>query len=532
MPRYIQHFPKPLLDDLVRGQWLPMVGAGFSRNAVAPKGRKMPVWSDLGDAFSAELEDYYPSSPLDAISAYEHGFGRSTLLERLSELLLLHEARPGEVHKAFCSIPFDLVCTTNFDFLLEREYEQLGRRYTPLVDEDQLSINLIDRGLSLLKLHGDLHHPTRMVLTENDYDRFLYSYPLIATFLANLLITRTAVLIGYSLDDPDFRQVWQVVADRLGRSRRTAYAIGVGVKPTDVSRFERRGVRVISLPGSASRYSEVLAAAFTELGDYWRDHVIPASQVKEDLSLSELFLPPKSSSRLCFFAVPLTALSFYKERVLPIARDYRFAPVTADDVVSPGHTVLAKVGALIQRAMLCVVDASSLNTMFELGMARASMDTSRILVVAPSPGEVRVVPKEVRTLRRPDVAELYADEFELAVGEWFAAAADRFSAQLESEPQRLLQAKEYRAAVITSISLLEVFLRKRLDIPSGVGGRRATFRTLLKIGQEQGVLDEARCRAIVGWWRVRNQVVHSHRSVPKSEADSIVNGVLQTVGEV
>ena len=258
MTRYIQHFPKPLLDDLLKGRWLPIVGAGFSRNAVVPKGRQMPVWSDLGDTFGAELENYSPSSSLDAISAYEHEFGRPKLVERLSELLLVQEARPGEAHKAFCSIPFDLVCTTNFDFLLERGYDELGHQCTPLVDEDQLSITLKDTERSLLKLHGDLHHPTRMVLTESDYDRFLDNYPLVSTFLANLLITKTAVLVGYSLDDPDFRKLWQVVAERLGRSRRAAYAISVDVNPTVVSRFERRGVRVIGLPGSASRYSEVL----------------------------------------------------------------------------------------------------------------------------------------------------------------------------------------------------------------------------------------------------------------------------------
>ena len=38
-----------------------------------------------------------------------------------------------------------------------------------------------------------------------------------STYLANLLISRTALFIGYSLDDPDFRAIWQVVKDRLGR---------------------------------------------------------------------------------------------------------------------------------------------------------------------------------------------------------------------------------------------------------------------------------------------------------------------------
>lgn len=441
MAKYIQHFPKPLLDDLVGGRWLPMVGAGFSRNAVVPKGMRMPLWGDLGDALSRELEDYSPSNALDAISAHEHDFGRPKLVERLSELLLVHEARPGDTHRAFCSIPFDLVCTTNFDFLVEQQYELLHRHCTPLVDDDQLSINLKDTGLSLLKLHADLHHPTRMVLTESDYDRFLDKYPLLATFLANLLITRTAVLIGYSLDDPDFRQVWQVVGHRLGRSRRTAYAIGVGVKSTDISRFARRGVRVISLPGSTGRYAEVLAAAFTELGDYWREKVIPASQVKDEQPLRELSLPPEASNRLCFFAVPLSVLSFYRDRVFPVAREHGFVPVSADDVVSPGDSVFAKIEALIQRAQLFVVDASTSNTLLELGMARARMDWSRILLVSPSPGELPVDVRDIQVLVRPDVAAAESEEFLVAVSKWFAAAAEQIGPRLTEEPRRLLRAK-------------------------------------------------------------------------------------------
>jgi hypothetical protein len=247
--KHLQNFPRPLLDDLVAGRWLPIVGAGFSRNAVLPQGKTMPLWNDLGELLAGDLGDYAATSALDAISAYEHEFSRPKLMERLTELLLVDTARPGKAHKAFCEIPFDLVCTTNFDFLLERQYESVPRHCTPLVDEDQLSINLREAGVGLLKLHGDLHHPTRMVVTETDYDKFLDKYPLLATFLANLLITRTAVMIGYSLDDPDFRQVWQIVGERLGRHRRTAYTVSVRAKRTDITRFERRGVHVINISG-------------------------------------------------------------------------------------------------------------------------------------------------------------------------------------------------------------------------------------------------------------------------------------------
>lgn len=272
--KYLQLFPKPLLDDLVAGRWLPVVGAGFSRNAVLPAAKQMPLWSDLGSHLATDLGDYVPATALDAVSAYEHEYGRPRLIERLAELLLVNDARPGDAHRVFCAIPFDIVCTTNFDFLLERQYELIPRHCTPLIDEDQLAINRRELEVALLKLHGDLHHPTRLVATETDYDCFLDKYPLIATFLANLLITRTAVFFGYSLDDPDFRQLWQVVGQRLGRSRRTAYAITVGLKQTEISRFERRGVKVVNLASSKARYAQVLTEVHTQ-------HQVPKAKAAE-----------------------------------------------------------------------------------------------------------------------------------------------------------------------------------------------------------------------------------------------------------
>ena len=313
MPHYISHFPKPLLDDLIAGRWLPVVGAGMSRNAVVPAGEHLPLWDDLGRRLAEEMPDYPYAGALDAISAYSHEYSRSKLVERLADLLFVDLARPGDPHLAFCSIPFDTVCTTNVDFLLERQYE-LGPRYCrPIVDEDQLSVANRGSGVALLKLHGDLHHPQRLVVTEEDYDKFLEKYPMTATYLAHLLITRTAVFVGYSLDDPDFRQLWQVVGERLGKTRRLAYTILVDARPTEVARFERRGVKVISLPGKRSQYGQVLATAFNDLREYLYDNLIPASQVTEEDPLKELSLPRQALTRLCFFAVPFALQSFYKE---------------------------------------------------------------------------------------------------------------------------------------------------------------------------------------------------------------------------
>jgi hypothetical protein len=308
--KYLQHFPKPVLDDLANGRWLPIVGAGMSLNATVPAGKKMPLWSDLGKQLTDEIKDFSAISVLDGISAYQHEFGRSRLIERLSELLLIREAQPGNAHRAFCTIPFDIVCTTNFDFLLERQYDLTPRYVYPVVDEEQLSVNAGSAGTLLLKLHGDLRHPGRLIVTESDYDGFLSHYPLLATYLSNQLITKTAVFVGYSLEDPDFRQIWHVVSERLGRTRRMAYSIAVSARPADIARFERRGVKVINLPGNRDKYGEVLAGAFSELTEYVRSNVIAVSKVTEEKPLRELLLPRGAATRLCFFSLPLELLPF------------------------------------------------------------------------------------------------------------------------------------------------------------------------------------------------------------------------------
>jgi hypothetical protein len=58
MSKYLAHFPKPLLEDLVNGRWLPVVGAGMSLNAKLPPSAKMPLWSELGKIDKKLLDEH------------------------------------------------------------------------------------------------------------------------------------------------------------------------------------------------------------------------------------------------------------------------------------------------------------------------------------------------------------------------------------------------------------------------------------------------------------------------------------------
>lgn len=535
--KYLKHFPRPLLDDLVEGRWLPIVGAGLSRNAVLPSGQTMPLWDELGKSFAEDIQDYEYRDPIDVISAYEYQFKRSKLVEKLSELLFLDEVQPGDTHRAFCDLEFDIVCTTNFDFLLERGYENIPRHCTPLIDEDQLSINRTGPRTALLKLHGDLHHPKRLVITEKDYDLFLEHYPIIATYLANLLITRTAVLIGYSLDDPDFRQLWQVIEKRLGKARRPAYALRVDAGPAEVARFERRGVKIINLPGNKARYGEILTKTFEELKNYWQENIIAKSQITEEKPRWELSLPRGSATRLCYFALPFSVYPFYREQVFPLVQDAGLTPLTTDEVVFPSDNLVARTEALISRASLVLVDAASGYAVDEIRIAAAHKEPNRLCVVFEEGSDIPLNIKNIQTLQRPALTSIEALEFKVSdfealdfladLAKWFQKTVKELEPTLSNEARRLLSIREYRAAVISAITHLETTMRKQLDMPttSDRGRQPVSVRKMLDIANSENLLGEFEVQQVLRWLKVRNDVVHSHAAVTAKKAKEIVSGV-------
>ncbi len=525
--KHLKHFPKPLLDDLVANRWLPIVGAGLSRNAVLPSGQTMPLWNELGKFLAEDMQDYEYENPIDSISAYEHKFGRAKLIEKLSNLLFINKAQLGKTHRTFCAVQFDIVCTTNFDFLLEKGYENISRPYTPVIEQKQLSINRTP-STALLKLHGDLNHPDRLVATEEDYDLFVERYPVIATYLSNLFITRTAVLIGYSLDDPDFRQLWKIVGKRLGKVRRPAYALCVGARTADIARFKRRGVEVINLSKNKANYGKILSEVFEELRDYWQESFAVGNQVIEEESLQEFLFPKDSPTRLCYFTLPSSVRRFYRERVFPLVREAGFVPVTRDDVISPGDNLVAKIEALISKAFLVLIDASSNFASVETRIAITRKKADRVRIIFEEGTTIPLNIRQAQILKRPDLESDEVETFLAALDGWFKEAAKELKPRLV-EAHRLLHAKEYRAAVISAISHLETTIRNRDDLQTqpirGRGRKFIPFRQRLVMASDEDLLRKSEVQRILRWLKIRNDVVHKHTAVSAREARQIVKGI-------
>jgi uncharacterized protein YutE (UPF0331/DUF86 family) len=523
MSTYIKDFfPKPLLEDILKGECLPIIGSGFSLNADLPSGYKMPMWDDLGKYFSSYLPNYTYSNALDAISAYSHEFTRNNLIGKLNDILNINNVAPGETHKAFAKLPFKIVCTTNFDFLLEKSYSICK----PIIEENQLSISVDDNATIILKIHGDLNHPSKLVVVEEDYDLFLERNPLMATYLSYLMIVKTPLFLGYSIDDPDFRQIFKVVNERLGNSRRPAYTIKINANQHEISKFERRGVKVINVIKPNVQYKTVFSDLFTELSEYWNNNVLKSSTFSKNETRNELLNIEAENNRICFFSIPFKYLALYKELIFPIVEKYGFIPLTSDEVISYGDTLLAKISAIINRAELIICDLSDSNNnvFYEFELA-TKQKNKRILVLHEQNNDNYIYDSSNIIYIKKDENLVFVELIE----KWLKNLSGPMIEIYSKEPMRLFEKKEYRAAVISAFSFLEIEINKYLE----KNNERKTVQTKnADILLHSEIINGNEAEQLKKWQQTRNMLAHTDRQISKEQTSNIMEGINHIIQKI
>lgn len=290
---------------------------------------------------------------------------------------------------------------------------------------------------------------------------------------------------------------------------------------------------MINLPRGKKKYGEVLAAAFDEVAEYWRSHVLGVSTVTEEAPLRELRLPKNASSRLVFFAVPLHRLPIYRAQIFSSVETLGLVPVTADDVVSPADSVSAKIDALMDRAVAIVVEIGSAWTSAELRLA-----LSRAREAVPGRPPQVIVVGEAPSLfldidRLPIIRIISEPESELGLHQLIDALQQVVPSKAEfgEEAKRLLAANENRAAVISAMSLLEDTLRRRLDKPVWSDVRRPmSMQKLIELNFSNQVYPNS--ARINEWMQLRNKAVHENAPISHAAAAGVVGGVLKLLEQL
>lgn len=519
-----QLVPKPLLDDLIRGSVVPFVGSGFSRNCEGPAGFVMPDWNELGKQVAADMPDYdYSGSPIDALSVYEERFKRPALVDRIRRACLAGKVFPGEAHRLFCDCFGSTVCTTNFDTLLEDAYRDAHIGSLVVVGESGLTLTNPD-GATIVKVHGDFSQPDGMVVTEGDYDLFVSRNPVLCTFVSNLFITKTMLLIGYSLDDADMRQLLKVVQSRLGRLARPVYCIQIGATADDIARYKRRGVDVINVPKHPKvGYKESLIEFLRNLKAYVEMRANSGLR-SNDEEVNQELVRPALDNRLCFVSCQADRVAWLKGVLDPLIRKYDIVPFWSDAVVPQEVDGTIAVAAALKKSAYRIFDITGndrrVRAELEISVREASERTLVIAERNEAEPQLTDIEKVAYLSYWPDT-----DSGELSYGsgsELSNQLAGLFKSSLGlglndqlTDAVRLLEKGEFSAAVISAWTALE---------------RRFVDEVKRNAEKPNSQLIIERCcrnsseRNRAGQLRVlRNRIVHGTRRATKGEAKDAVD---------
>lgn len=131
------------------------------------------------------------------------------------------EIELNSYHKFLKKLPIKTIWTTNFDNLLEKTFAD--RVIDVKVGNDSIARDKTDSEITLYKMHGSASasHVNDIILTKEDYDTFPYNYPAMYSKLKSDLLSKSFLFIGYSLRDPDIKNILVQVRSTLKGNPRT-----------------------------------------------------------------------------------------------------------------------------------------------------------------------------------------------------------------------------------------------------------------------------------------------------------------------
>jgi hypothetical protein len=513
--------PQPLVDDIECGRCLPFIGAGFSMNARLPPGDKMPGWAGLTAYLAKTVGALSDLGGPSVASKFEQQFGRVQLIEAIRKALHSGHAEPGKAHLAFADLPFDTIYTTNFDLLLEDAFQRLKKPFRSIVGELQMPFHGGRLTASIVKMHGDLRHEERITVTAEDYLRYVHDYPVIATHLAAQLITKTALFIGYSMTDPDFINIREIVRSRLGKFHRMAYILDFDAPSDDVSSKLKENLHVVSLSTLKNQDKDAL------LGDFFKniqdrldvEHAVKFRESRPDVfeSIAPINLERASgevdapslftgSSNLCFVMMPIRPEfdSVYHTLIKPVTERFGLTVVRADEMYGAGP-ILEQIRVGIQQSRLCVADVTGRNpnVLYELGIAH-TLNKPTVLL-AQSTQDLVFDLSAFRTIVY-NTEDLEGIRTKLSLSVEATLGEDRLE-----EARRLIGRKTYRSAAALLGVVLEHDLRRLIVgmLGTRMGNRPLSIAQSIRLLEDGGLIASGDSALLETAKQVRNRAVHA-----------------------
>jgi hypothetical protein len=210
------------LTELREDNAAVFLGAGLSKSA------GFVDWIELLSPIAKELGlDARRETDLVGVAQF-HVNANAAHRHQLNQLLINEFSdlgEPTENHKILARLPIRTYWTTNYDRLIEKALEAGGKRVDAKYTNEQLATTKRGRDAIIYKMHGDIEHPDKAILTKDDYERYHHSHGPFITALAGDLVERTFLFLGFSFSDPNLDYVLGRIRARFENNQRQHFCI-------------------------------------------------------------------------------------------------------------------------------------------------------------------------------------------------------------------------------------------------------------------------------------------------------------------
>ena len=193
------------------------VGAGISVNS------NLPTWGELIQSLKKELDlpDGDSDDYLRVAQYYYDTFGKNQYTKKIEEVFFSKgTSKPNELHTLIEKIAPKHIITTNYDSLLEDQFENGLLRYNVVAEDKDIPYTSSER--YLIKMHGDFSKKN-IVLKEDDYLDYALNFPMVSTLIQSLIMNHTLLFVGYSLGDSTFNSIFRLIQNTFKLDAKFAY---------------------------------------------------------------------------------------------------------------------------------------------------------------------------------------------------------------------------------------------------------------------------------------------------------------------
>lgn len=250
-----------LFRSIRRREVLLWVGSGFSLYAGYPSGGGLVEILHNG-LTPSQREQLNSNDPLPRYAEQYITLHNDRRNELTRELMRVFTAAPKSLatHELLTKVSFiDQIVTTNYDNLFEQAYGHRLHKVThgkniPLGEPNQVT---------LYKVHGDFQDPDSIIIANKDFRGFFRKQDeLLWTSLKALMAKRHLVFVGYSLEDPNVKELFEELHATLGSQMHEAFFVAPGQSEMTQKWLSKNNLTYIDSTGEA--FVEELVAELKE----------------------------------------------------------------------------------------------------------------------------------------------------------------------------------------------------------------------------------------------------------------------------